>query len=283
MRLVLDGLTFPEGPRWRDGQLWFSDLEWGRDGGGRVLRIDRGGAVHTVVPHAPGGPPSGLGWLPDGRLLMVATNGRTLQARAADGSLTEHADLSGLASYGCNDMVVDAAGRAYVGSCDLRGMPAPATSELIVVQPDGRASVADPAMRFPNGSVITPDGHTLIVAETYGECLTAFTITAEGTLTGKRIWAAMPGTFPDGICLDAEGAVWFADARGRACLRVVEGGTVTDRVETEMSCFACTLGGDDGRTLFLLTSILPTRGVPRADRPGRIYAHEVAIPAGGPP
>jgi sugar lactone lactonase YvrE len=279
MRLIVDGLTFAEGPRWRDGELWFSDLQrWQADRAGRVLAVDESGRSRVVIDRMPGGPPSGLGWLPDGRMLVVATEGRQLLAVEPDGALTVHADLSTLASYSCNDMVVDAHGRAYVGSCDVAGLPAPAVSELIVVHPDGRAEVADPAMRFPNGSVVTVDGGTLIVAETYGEGLTAFSIGADGTLGDKRAWATVPGTYPDGICIDQEGCVWFADARGRACLRVAEGGRVLDRVETEDRVYACALGGAEGRTLFLLTGALPGRS-PDTERPGRIFAHEVAVPA----
>jgi sugar lactone lactonase YvrE len=275
-RVVVDGLAFPEGPRWRDGRLWFSDM------GGQVVVVDEDGSARTVLDDIPGGPPSGLGWLPDGRLLVVATEGRTVLALGSDGSLTRHADLSGVASYGCNDMVVGAAGRAYVGSCDLAGIPRPATSELVIVHPDGQVEVGDPAMRFPNGSVITPDGRTLIVAETFGQCLTAFTIDDEGRLGDKREWAAVPLTSPDGICLDEEGCVWFADAAGNACVRVAEGGEVRDRVETDQAVFACTLGGPDGRTLFALTSTFPI-GDARRSRPGRIVAYEVTVPGSGSP
>jgi sugar lactone lactonase YvrE len=179
-------------------------------------------------------------------------------------------------------MVVDARGRAYVGCCDIPGMPRPAASEVVIVHPDGRVAVGDPSMRFPNGSVVTPDGRTLIVAETYGEGLTAFTIADDGTLGEKRTWATVAGTYPDGICLDEQGCVWFADARGRACLRVAEGGEVLDRVETEDRVYACTLGGPDLRTLFVLTGMLPGLAEP-GSRPGRIFAHEVAVPGSGSP
>jgi len=280
MRLV-EELTFPEGPRWRNGRLWFSDIVWGRSDDGRVLAVDEHGNLDVVLQRVPGGPPSGLGWLPDGRLLVVATAGRTLLAADADGTLTEYADLTGLASFQLNDMVVDTSGRAYVGSCDVPGLPNPASSELIIVHSDGRAEVADPAMRFPNGSVITPDGATLIVAETHGQCLTAFTVADDGTLADKRVWASVPGQFPDGICLDQAGGVWFADARGQACVRVTEGGRVTNRVETDQGCYACTLGGRDGRTLFVLTSVF--RGRRESPRPGRIEAYAVDVPGTGPP
>lgn len=274
--VVVDGLGFPEGPRWRDGRLWFSDMA------GRVVVVEPDGSTRTVVEDIPGGPPSGLGWLPDGRLLMVATEARSLLALEPDGTLSTHADLSGVASFGCNDMVVDAEGRAYVGCCDIAGIPQPSPSEVVVVHPDGRAEVGDAEMRFPNGSVITPDGTTLIVAETFGQCLTAFSIGADGTLGDKREWAAVPGMLPDGICLDQEGCVWFADATGNACVRVAEGGEVRGRIATDQGAFACTLGGDDGRTLFAMTSSWP---IPTAveDRKGQVVAYEVEVPGTGSP
>jgi sugar lactone lactonase YvrE len=276
-RVVLEGLAFPEGPRWRDGLLWFSDVE-----GRQVMAIDEAGTTHTVLAGLPGGGyPSGLGWLPDGRLLVCMV-GRLLVAVEPDGSYTEYADLSGLASYGCNDMVVDAQGRAYVGSCDVAGMPQPAESELILVLPGGGASVAEPRMRFPNGPVITPDGGTLIVAETFAARLTAFSVAADGTLADRRVWAELPGANPDGICLDAENHIWVADPRNNTCLRVAEGGAVTDRIDADRPVFACTLGGADLRTLFVLTSTFPTEGT-AATRPGQIIAHQVAVPGTGSP
>jgi sugar lactone lactonase YvrE len=280
-RVVLDGLVFPEVPRWRDGQLWFCDFQlWLPDMTGQVMVVDEGGIAQTVVEQVPGGPPSGLGWLLDGRLLLVASEGRSLLALEPDGSLAPYADLSGATSYWCNELVVDASGRAYVGSCDPPPA-APTPTELMVVHPDGRVEVADSAMRYSNGMVITPDGGTLIVAESHGQCLTAFTIATDGTLGDKRVWAEVAGTAPDGICLDQEGCVWFADAAGNACVRVEEGGEVKDRVQTDQGAFACTLGGDDGRTLFVMTSSFPTGDA--EFRPGRIVAYEVDIPGSGSP
>ncbi len=280
-RVVLDGLVFPEGARWRDGRLWLCDFElWLPGRTGQVIAVDEGGTARTVVDQVPGGPATGLAWLPDGRLLLVA--GRSLLALEPDGSLTRHADLSGVASHPCNELAVDASGRAYTGGVDTAGggIPGPAPTELIVVHPDGRQEVADSAMRVPNGFMITPDGGTLIVAESRGQCLTAFTIAGDGTLGGKRVWAAVPGMTPDGPCLDQEGCVWFADATGSACVRVAEGGEVRDRVETDQDAFACTLGGRDGRTLFVMTSTFPT-GDAFDPRPGRIVAFEVDVPGAG--
>lgn len=269
--LLLDGLAFPEGPRWRDGRLWFSDVL-----AAEVRAVDLTGDVETIatVP----GLPSGLGWLPDGRLLVVSVDDRRL-LRLDEGGLVEHADLGALASFGCNDMVVDAAGRAWVGACDNAGIPTPALSELLVVEPDGTARVADPAMAFPNGAVVTPDQSTLIVAETFGSRLTAFRIDAGGVAADRRVWADLAGGVPDGIALDAEGAVWYADPVHNECVRVREGGAVLDRVPTPQPCFACALGGPDGTTLFLLTSGSTDHVRNRAERPGRISTVAVDVPA----
>jgi sugar lactone lactonase YvrE len=156
-------------------------------------------------------------------------------------------------------------------------------SQLLCIDLDGSVSVVDDAMRFPNGSVVTPDGGTLIVAETFGSCLTAFSIDTDGRAIGKREWARVPGSFPDGICLDAEGAVWFADALGQAAIRVREGGAVVDRVEVDQNCFACTLGGQDGRTLFLLTGEFGPPDDALAKRLGRIELVSVEVPGSGSP
>ncbi len=282
-RVILDGLVFPEDLRWREGRLWLSDLQfWIPDSTGQVIAVDEQGNAETIVDQVPGGPPSGLGWLPDGRLLIVATEARALLAREPDGALTTHADVSAVASFPLNDMVVDASGRAYVGSADVENIPDSAPSELIVVHPDGRTEVADTAVRFPNGTVVTPDGGTLIVAESQGSRLLAYTIDGGGSLSGKRVWADVPGMFPDGICLDVEGCVWFADAGGQACVRVAEGGDVRDRIETGQGTFACALGGADGRTLFAATSTFPD-GERFEPRPGRIVAFAVDVAGTGSP
>lgn len=249
LTVIREGLTFGEGPRWHDGRLWFSDFFTHR-----VLRCAAdGSALETLC--VVGGRPSGLGWLPDGRLLVVSMQDRRVLRLEADGSLREHADLSGLATWDCNDMVVDASGNAYVGNfgADLYAQPfemQPAA--LALVTPAGDVRVAADSLMFPNGTVITPDGSTLIVAETLGSRLTAFDLGSDGTLSNRRVWAEIPGSTPDGICLDADGAVWFADPMGRACVRVAEGGEILERLDTGRSCFACMLGGDDRRTLFLM-------------------------------
>lgn len=276
-RVVLDGLAFSEGPRWHRDRLWFSDM-----GTGWVATVDPEGNTTQVV-EVPGRP-SGLGWLPDGDLLVVSMAERRV-LRFDGTSLREHADLSSLASHDCNDMVVDGEGRAYVGNAgfDLRERPPRVRpAQIVLVTPDGTATVVDDEVVFPNGSVVTPDGRTLIVAETFGRRLTAFTIRRDGTLTDRRTFADLPDASPDGICLDAEGAIWVADAGGTSCLRVSTAGEVVGAVDTGRPCFACMLGGADRRTLFLLTAD-GFSGEAMRRRTGRIEAVEVEVPGAGWP
>jgi sugar lactone lactonase YvrE len=276
--VLLGGLGFAEGPRWHDGRLWFSDM-----GAARVVAVDLDGRAEVVleVPTRP----SGLGWLPDGRLLVVSMRDRRVLRLEPDGEVVVHADLADLASFDCNDMVVDGLGRAYVGNAgfDLSARPLEVrAAEVVLVTPDGEARVVDDEVVFPNGSVVTPDGSTLVVAETFGQCLTAFTIAEDGALTDRRTFASLRGTSPDGICLDAEGAVWVADANGSACLRVREGGEVVDRVDTGRGCFACMLGGADRRTLFLMTAE-GFEGAAIRRRTAAIEVVEVEVPGAGYP
>lgn len=275
--VLLDGLAFAEGPRWRDDRLWFSDM-----GTRQVRTVTTDGTAETVV-EVPGRP-SGLGWLPDGRLLAVSMQDRRLVVW--DGTaLAMHADLSPLIDTDPNDMVVDAAGRAYVGHAgfDLRERPlAPRPASLVLVRPDGSAEVVDDEVVFPNGSVISPDGRILIVAETFGQRLTAFERGEDGSLTTRRPFADLPGRSPDGIALDVEGGVWVADAGGSCCVRVLDGGEITDRVDVGRGCFACALGGDDGRTLFLLTGEGYTGEAIRR-RTGAIETVRVDVPGAGSP
>ena len=276
--MLLGGLGFAEGPRWHDGRLWFSAM-----GAARVVAVDLDGRAEVVleVPTRP----SGLGWLPDGRLLVVSMRDRRVLRLEPDGEVVVHADLADLASFDCNDMVVDGLGRAYVGNAgfDLSARPLEVrAAEVVLVTPDGEARVVDDEVVFPNGSVVTPDGSTLVVAETFGQCLTAFTIAEDGSLTDRRTFASLRGTSPDGICLDAEGAVWVADANGSACLRVREGGEVVDRVDTGRGCFACMLGGADRRTLFLMTAE-GFEGAAIRRRTAAIEVVEVEVPGAGYP
>jgi len=201
-RILLDGLMFSEGPRWHDGKLWFSDMH-----AHKVMTVDLAGNVETIV-EVPNWP-SGLGWLPDGRLLVVSMTDRRLLRLDPEG-LTEVGELSGLASHHCNDMVVDRQGRAYIGNFgfDLAAQADYAPAEIVMVTPDGKARVVADQMAFPNGMVITPDDRTLIVGETFEACLTAFDVENDGSLINRRIWAKLEGSVPDGICLDAEGVLY---------------------------------------------------------------------------
>ncbi len=275
-RTLLDGLRFPEGPRWHDGRLWFSDMH-----AGRVLAVDLDGKVETIatVPQQP----SGLGWLPDGRLLVVSMQDQKLLRLDPDG-LVEAADLSGVATHFCNDMVVDARGRAYVGNFgfDLHAGQSPVGTKLALVDPDGRVRVAAEDLLFPNGTVITPDGRTLIVGESFGARLTAFDVAEDGSLSGRREWARMERAVPDGICLDAEGCIWVASPIGGHVLRLREGGEVTHRIEVEHEAFACMLGGPERRTLFLCTAA-ESDPAKTGDRRGRIECVEVEVPGAGLP
>jgi sugar lactone lactonase YvrE len=277
--VLLDGLVFPEGPRWHGGKLWFSDMHTRK-----VMTVDLTGDVETIV-EVPG-QPSGLGWLPDGRLLVVSMVDRRLLRLDPEG-LAVVADLRELASYHCNDMVVDREGRAYVGNFgfDMFARPfEPAPAEIVLVKPDGEARIVADEMIFPNGSVITPDGAELIVAETFGSRLTAFGIEPDGSLRDRRTWAHLPGMFPDGICLDAEGAIWVAEpGASRQVLRVREGGAVTHRVTATAVPFACMLGGFDRRTLFVLTAETVNPEGARERTSGRIEILQVDVPGAGRP
>ncbi len=248
--VIVTGLSFPEGPRWRDDRLYFSDFY--RHAVFSLLP----GEEPQVVAEVPQ-QPSGLGWLPNGDLLIVSMLDRRILRRDATGELRQHADLSDIATWHCNDMVVDAAGRAYVGNFgwDTHGGGEPRDATLALVHADGRAEPAAPGLVFPNGSVITPDRKTLIVAETRARRLTAFAIDEQGRLSDRRLWADIDPHFPDGISLDAEGAIWVADPRGRCVVRVHEGGRISSRIDTApRGAFACMLGGSDGRTLFICTA-----------------------------
>jgi sugar lactone lactonase YvrE len=278
-RILLDGLVFPEGPRSRDEKMWFSDFFTHL-----VMTVDLKGNTETVVEVL--GQPSGLGWIPDGRMLVVSMMDRRLLRLDAEG-LVEAADLSQLASGQCNDMVVDSQGRAYVGNFGFMNVshppdPIPA-GEIVLVMPDGDARIAADDLAFPNGSVIPPDGRTLIVAESLSSRLTAFDIESDGALTRRRTWAHLEGHTPDGICLDAEGAVWVASPESFQLLRVLEGGRVTHRMETSRKPYACMLGGPDRRTLFVLTAETADADEARAKASGRIETVDVDVPGAGLP
>jgi sugar lactone lactonase YvrE len=257
---VASGFKFLEAPRWHSGRIWFSDFYRHQVFSAREDGSDL--RTEAAVPQQP----AGLGWLPDGRLLVVSMRDRAVLRREPDGTLVVHADLSAHATGHANDMVLDRAGRAYVGNFgfDLMSGTPLETASLCRVDPDGTVTKAADDLWFPNGSVITPDG-VLIVNETFGNRCTAFDLTEDGRLENRRVWAQF-GPLPteremgnvfgqikvaaDGGCLDAEGALWVADAAGGRLLRVREGGRITDELHPGTPVFACALGGADGRTLY---------------------------------
>ena len=274
---VIDGLAFAEAPRWHGGKLWFSDMYTHS-----VHYLKPDGQL-TTVAEVPG-KPSGLGWLPDGRLLVVSMAERKLLRLEAQG-LVEHADLSQLAGFDCNDMVVDIQGRAYVGNLgfDVFGGAAMQPTALVMVTPDGQARTVADGLLFPNGAVITPDGKTLIIAETFGYRLTAFDVAADGSLNGRRSWAELGGVMPDGICLDAEGAIWAGSPLTSEFVRIREGCEITDRIACTQPAIACALGGADGRTLYMVSGPTTRPEEALAARAGRIDSIRVRVPAAGLP
>jgi sugar lactone lactonase YvrE len=277
METLVGGRAFLEGPRWHDGALYVSDMH-----AHEVLRVTTDGEVEVLARLE--GAPSGLGWLPDGSLVIVSMGDRTLLRRDADGSLRVHADASALAPHEINDMVVDRHGHAFVSQFgyDFHGGGRPQRAPLLRVDPDGRVHEASAGLRMGNGLVITADGATLVVAESAGRCLIGFDLADDGTLSDPRVWADLPeGDYPDGICIDAEDAVWIAGPASDRFVRVREGGEVTDVVDTPgRHAIACAIGGDDGHTLFMCTS--PTQGEPersRAERGAKIETVTVAVGA----
>ncbi|PKO27114.1 MAG: gluconolactonase [Betaproteobacteria bacterium HGW-Betaproteobacteria-9] len=291
---LVSGYTFFESPRWHDGQLWLSDFYTQQ-----IVRVTLQGEV-TPVAAVPG-QPSGMGWLPDGRLLVVSMRDRRILRQEADGNLATHADLSSVTLGHLNDMVVDAQGRAYVGNFgfDLMGGGTPQTATLARVDPDGSVQVVATDLYFPNGSMITPDGQTLIVGETMGNRISAFDIRADGSLGPRRDWArfgelpaltdmaSVLGSLsaaPDGATLDADGAVWFADAVGHRVVRMAPGGEVLESRSTgEQGAFACTLGGPDGCTLFVCVAPDFHEQARRAAREAAVWTTTVSVPGAGRP
>ena len=266
---LVDGRYFCEGPRWHDDRFWFSDFY-----AHEICSVGLDGDVRTEVTVGDDERPSGLGWLPDGRLLYVAMLSRSVMRREHDGSVVVHADLSDVATFHCNDMLVDEAGRAYVGNFgfDLDTVMAdigaegllaaigddrrPYTAVLARVDPDGAVSIAADDLAFPNGVVTLDGGRTMVVAQTLGLELTAFDVAGDGTLSNRRVWASLaePFVVPDGTSADADGGVWVANALGNEAVRVEEGGAITRRVVTSQSTFACAIGGPEGRHLLCCTA-----------------------------
>ncbi|GAA0371345.1 SMP-30/gluconolactonase/LRE family protein [Microbispora corallina] len=263
--VLLTGLMYGESPRWHDGRLWVAN--WGT---GQILTVGLDGASE-VVAEIPTTIPYSFDWLPDGRMLVVSGQEALVLRREPDGSLVTHADLRALGEV-FNEIVVDARGNAYVNG-----------SIVALVTPDGRAQEVAGDIAFGNGMAVTEDGSTLIVAESHGRRLTAFDIAEDGGLAGRRVWAEVDGP-PDGVCLDAEGALWYADVPNQRCVRVREGGEVLRMIDLDRGCFACVLGGPDGRTLFMTTA--EWRGMDRLHEPhrtGQVVVAEVSVAHAGRP
>ena len=287
--VVREGLGFGEGPRWHDGRLWYSDFY--RHG---IFSMAADGS-DEVLEHEVPTQPSGLGWLPGGDLLCVSMTDQKV-LRFHDGEVTTFADISEYCVFWANDMVVSPTGFSYVGNfgfdLDARlaelgverfmAEPPPSTN-LVVLGPDGVIVQVVPDMDFPNGTVITPDGATLIIGETFGSKHTAFDIGADGTLANRRVWAPLEMAATDGMCLDAEGQIWFANALMHQCVRVAEGGEVTGTVHCSQRAFACMLGGDDRRTLFVMTAGSSDRFEIAERTEGRIEAVRVDVAGAGTP
>ena len=298
--LLAENLNFGEGPRWHNDKLWFSDFYQHA-----VLTVDLNGNIEKIVdiPNQP----SGLGWLPNGDMLIVSMHDQKLM-RFSDGVLSLHSDLSHLTKFTCNDMVVDNDGHAYIGNFGTtqHNIDVKPTC-LIHVTPDGKASIVAENLEFPNGTVITADGKKLIVGETYAGRLTAFDINSDKTLSNRQTWAKMMPTWifyiskvriflkqvpketnfaprvPDGICLDEGMGIWVASPTTFEVFRIEEGGNVTDIISTPQRAYACMLGGESGKTLYISTANDSTPEVARSQPMGKIYTTEVKFARAGNP
>ncbi len=242
-QVLLSGLAFGESPRWHEGRLWFANWM-----GQEIIAVTPEGHSEVILRVPFPAFPFSIDWLPDGRMLLASTSDRPLLRREPDGSLVEHAALT----RGVNEIVVDGRGNIYLNGANFD----PSSGEftpggVVLVTPDGASRAVADGIAFPNGMAITPDDTTLIVADSYAKALLAFTIDPDGGLSHRRVWADLGDGVPDGICLDAEGCVWYADVPNRRCVRVREGGAVLQTLALDRGGFACMLGGADGRTLFI--------------------------------
>jgi sugar lactone lactonase YvrE len=280
LRVVMTGLRFGEQPRWHEGRLWFSD--WGTQ---EVIAVDLDGNSEVIL-RAPSFPCC-TGWLPDGRLLVVSARDGLLLRREPDGTLVTHGNVSGLSDPPAgNELVVDDRGNAYLngGGFDLMAGEEFAPGIVAMISPDGSARQVADGLSFPNGMLIMPDAQTLIVAESYANRLTAFEIAADGSLSNRRVWAELGDGVPDGICADAENAVWYADVPNKRCVRVREGGKVLDTVELDRGCFACALGGPDRSMLFTIaTEWSGPASMLQGPRTGQVLATQAPAPGAGWP
>jgi sugar lactone lactonase YvrE len=276
---LMNGVMFGESPRWHENRLWFCD--WAAQ---EVIALDLTGEREVILNVASF--PFSIDWLADGRLLIVSASDRRLLRREPDGSLVTHADLAGLSRYPWNEIVVDGRGNAYVNNIGFDFSPAaqPGRGSLALVTPDGSARQVADQLAFPNGMVVTPDNSTLILAESYANRLTAFDIAADGSLSNRRIWAALGDGVPDGICLDREDAVWYADVPNKRCVRVREGGEVLQTIELDRGGFACMLGGPEKRTLFIVARQWSgPESATDGSRTGQVLTAEAPAPGAGWP
>jgi sugar lactone lactonase YvrE len=268
--ILMTGVAMGESPRWHENGLWFSD--WGAQ---EILAVDPTGKSDVAV-RVPFGLPFCIDWLPDGRLLVVSGREGLLLRRERDGSLVTHAELHGPTGMGWNEIVVDGRCNIYING----------GSGIILLSPDGSVREVADRIAFPNGMAITPDNLTLIIAESYGKKLTAFDIAPDGSLSNRRVWADLGDGVPDGICIDADGAVWYADVPNKRCVRVVEGGEVLQTVTVDRGCFACMLGGAEKKTLFIIAT--EWRGMDKIAevaqaRTGQVLTFEAPAPHAGWP
>ena len=282
LHTLMTGLAFGESPRWHEDRLWLAD--WGAK---EVIAVDLEGKSEVIAQVRFPSFPMCIDWLPDGRLLIVSSRDGLLLRREPNESLVTHADLSGLAEKGhpWNEIVVDGRGNAYINNQGFNfpgGEFAPGTIALL--KPDGSARQAAGGIAFPNGMAVTPDNEMLIVAESYGNRLTAFDILSDGSLANRRVWADLGDGVPDGICLDAEGAVWYGDVPHKRCVRVRQGGEVLQTIDLDRGCFACMLGGADKRTLFMIaTEWRGTEGMAGGSRTGQVLTAQAPAPGTGWP
>lgn len=276
MTVLMEGIAFGESPRWHDGRLWFSD--WGAN---QVVALDPDGR-HEVVTSVASFPMC-IDFLPDGRLIVVDSAQRRLLRREADGSLATHADLAPVSEKPWNDIVIDGRANVYVNNIGFDfpgGDPGPGLVAL--VSSDGSVRTVADDLAFPNGMAITPDGATLLVAESYANRLTAYDIASDGTLANRRVWAAVGEDHPDGICVDVEGAAWYADVGNRHCVRVAEGGEVMATIELDRGAFACALSRDKQAQLYVVAQRFG--GAPdTAERSGQIVSFPAPAPGAGWP
>ncbi len=282
-RVLLTGIALGESPRWHDGRLWFAD--WAAQ---QLIAVDPAGRSE-VIAEVPSFPFS-IDWLPDGTLLILSASSKSVLRRESDGGaaapvrLVPHQDLTGLSTKPWNEIVVDGRGNTYLNNIGFDFPEGEITTGIVgLLTADGALRQVADGVEFPNGMAVTPDNSTLIVAESYAHCLTAFDIADDGTLSNRRIWADLGDAAPDGICLDADGAAWYADVPHQQCVRVAEGGEVLDKVTVDRGCFACMLGGPDGRTLFIVAAKWPDVMNPAAPRTGQVLTADAPAAGAGWP